>query len=288
MAIENEINPETMDLEALRNLANDHMDDEPAEEQIEAADDEQQDEQVVYRREIDLGDGSGKQVFEADSPEALIDKLVQAQEHASRKIRELSAAQKAKEPAAPKYNDNDKFLLGQRFQQDPIEATDEIWQKTKAAEKINAALERLEAIERRDRETQSAEAFVKRHPEYKAVPSNGEKMLRYLQVYQLEGTPENLDRAFNELKSSGLLVLNTEESSGTTNEPQPGKATSHTSRIEKAGASTRTVSKVSSGLSARNSARQVPKAEPTEDELYAMPLDQLERLANRQLRGEAE
>jgi len=47
---------------------------------------------AIYRREIDLGDGSGKQVFEAESVEELLDKLTEAQEHATRKIRELSAA----------------------------------------------------------------------------------------------------------------------------------------------------------------------------------------------------
>src|SRR5690348_17341391 len=46
------------------------------------------DDATKFRREIDLGDGSGKQVFEADSAEELIDKLTTAQENATRKIRE--------------------------------------------------------------------------------------------------------------------------------------------------------------------------------------------------------
>jgi len=38
----------------------------------------------------DLKDGSGIQVFEADTQEALIDKLIEAHVHATRKIRELT------------------------------------------------------------------------------------------------------------------------------------------------------------------------------------------------------
>ena len=42
----------------------------------------------TFRREIDLGDGSGKQVFEGATEAELSDKLATAQMHASKKIRE--------------------------------------------------------------------------------------------------------------------------------------------------------------------------------------------------------
>src|SRR5258706_387999 len=44
-----------------------------------------------YRRVIDLGGGAGPEVFEADSNEELVDKLADAKQHASKKIREQEA-----------------------------------------------------------------------------------------------------------------------------------------------------------------------------------------------------
>jgi len=52
-------------------------------------------------RTIDLGDGSGKQVFTADTAEELLDKLTTAQENATRKIREQEFELKREKRAKP-------------------------------------------------------------------------------------------------------------------------------------------------------------------------------------------
>ena len=46
--------------------------------------------EVFWERRIDLGDGSGVQVFRGRTERELVDALVKAQEHASRKIKEQS------------------------------------------------------------------------------------------------------------------------------------------------------------------------------------------------------
>src|SRR5690348_12024093 len=112
------LDPETMPLEALRALANQQVEDasatpaapaaQPRDEKGRfaktedgaadavdvAAEDEEfgEPDKIIYQREIDLGDGSGVQVFRADSLEELVDKLAEAQRNATRKIRELNQA----------------------------------------------------------------------------------------------------------------------------------------------------------------------------------------------------
>jgi 16S rRNA G966 N2-methylase RsmD len=57
---------------------------------------------MTYQKRIDLQDGSGVQVFEAESPEQLVDILVESQRHATKKIREQSRRIKALEREAGK------------------------------------------------------------------------------------------------------------------------------------------------------------------------------------------
>src|SRR5205823_3895620 len=78
----------------------------------------------LFRQEIDLGTG-GKQVFEAATQEELIAKLVEAQTHASRKIRELNQAVKQVPVPAPKPREltaDEKYILAQQFQNEPDKA----------------------------------------------------------------------------------------------------------------------------------------------------------------------
>ena len=96
------IDLDTIDIDELVKLANAELnpttekkEDEPAAAPVQQ-DDPEQEEELVYRREIDLGDGSGVQVFEGSSYDELIDKLANAQLHATRKIKELSTAKKAR------------------------------------------------------------------------------------------------------------------------------------------------------------------------------------------------
>src|SRR6266704_5157746 len=75
-----------------------------------------EDEPVLYRREIDLGDGSGTQVFEGETLEELVDKLADAQKHATRKIRDLNRqAKEVAAPPAPKpLTPDEEYLVSQQ------------------------------------------------------------------------------------------------------------------------------------------------------------------------------
>src|SRR6266568_7729436 len=83
-----------------------------------------EDEPVLYRREIDLGDGSGTQVFEGETLEELVDKLADAQKHATRKIRDLNRqAKEVAAPPAPKpLTPDEEYLVSQQLQSNPSKA----------------------------------------------------------------------------------------------------------------------------------------------------------------------
>src|SRR5690348_9223353 len=104
----------------------------------------------TFRREIDLGDGSGKQVFEADSPEALIDKLADAQVHATKKIREqaqqLQDAQQAQveEPEATNAFDKQKWFGA--LYEEPLGAIDQ-WAETRFGMPVDQLVQRLGQME---------------------------------------------------------------------------------------------------------------------------------------------
>src|SRR5690349_14030031 len=78
---------------------------------------EQEDEpaETVFRRTIDLGDGSGVQVFEAPTLEELVDKLAEAQRNASKKIRELVIKKKEEE----KTTADEEFVTAQNLMSRP-------------------------------------------------------------------------------------------------------------------------------------------------------------------------
>ena len=115
----NGFDPETAPLEELRAQANTEVDPEVAAAEAEAAkiaaaenEEPVEEEVTIYQRRIDLGDGSGVQVFNAGSMEELVDKLVTAQENATKKIRELNAA--VPKPQVQKERSADEeFVLSQ-------------------------------------------------------------------------------------------------------------------------------------------------------------------------------
>lgn len=128
-----------------------------------------------FRREIDLGDGSGVQKFEGATLDELVDKLAEAQRNATRKIREQAAQLKANEK--------------------PVEAP-----------KPGSAEERLAAIEARIAWANTASEFVGAHPDYQNTQQNAVKMERYMAAQGIPKTLEGLEQAFKELSESGLLA----------------------------------------------------------------------------------
>jgi len=214
--------------------------------------------QPKFRQEIDLGDGSGVQVFEADSQDALIEKLVEAQKNATVKIKELNRKIKLGLRPGTRPQDaqtsqqntfqprqlsaEERFLLAQKFQNDPASALDEAFAAQfgmSAAQlfaEVNSTRQFRQQIEKSAREQSEAQAFIEAYPEYTPTPNNSDAMLRYLEAHNMPVSAENLALAYEDLSSSGLLE---------TQAPATGEA-----RIEQPRAK-----KASTGLSDRNQAR---------------------------------
>jgi hypothetical protein len=288
-----DFDPETVDLEQLRQAAFREAAAQPTEQPTEQPRDasgkfvstnvekgpkgevEEVDE-IVYRKVIDLGDGSGVQVFEAPTADELIDKLATAQENATRKIKELTRAHK-EEPAKPKERTpEEKWLLSQDNLADPDATFDKLF-----AEKVGmpittfkTKIERLDAWERAQAEENAAKEFITKHPEFVPSPANARKIEKYVRTYNLDGTKaESIEQAFMDLNESGLLEVKAAQDP---NKPE-AKPQSRivTPEPEQPAKNTR----MSSGISSRRSVAQRGTSEPTEEDLYSMPLDKLRTLA---------
>ena len=274
-----QFDPETADINELIARANAEMqgnkEELSKEEQTlskeEQAEQTEEVDEVVYRREIDLGDGSGKQVFEADSLENLVDKLAKAQENATRKIRELSVVKKAEN----KPSEEEEFVLAQELATSPSLAFDKLFQKRfgKTAEQMQQILQRAESFDRQQAERTAAEEFVSGTPDYLANKANGSRITRYLETYKLEGTVENMQKAFKDLSESGLLETKAPET-------QDAETRNGTRIVTVAGHQRR----AASGLSSKRTASTTTRATgPTQEELESLPLDKLRDLANKEL-----
>ncbi len=236
---------------------------------------EDEPEEVVYRREIDLGDGAGVQVFEGGSYDELIDKLANAQLHATRKIRELSAVKKA-EAAKEELTPEQEFLLAQELTSKPSKVLKSVFESMVGMpiEEFKKKQAKLEQLESNQSSEQAAVEFVNATPDYFANPRNGERMTRYLQTYKMERTTENFKKAFADLSGSGLLEAKPASNGAANKQDDPD------TRI--AEAEPRTVvtqRKAGSGLSSRGrSASSGQKTELTLADLEAMPMEQLEAM----------
>lgn len=274
---EQQFDPETATLDDLRAMAEAEMRGEvetaETQEQTEETEVEQSDEpdEVVYRREIDLGDGSGVQVFEAPSVEELVDKLAVAQANATRKIRELTSAKK--QEAAPELSADEEWVIAQELATKPLEAFEKLFEKKlgrKPAE-LQKDLDDLAAFRREEAERKSAKEFVDAHPDYVPTPKNGARIEKWLRVEGLAATPENIEKAFQDLSESGLLESKKPETQAT--ETQSGARIVTVSGQRRA----------ASGLSVKRTASAQRTTGPTDEEAYKMPLDKLAELANREL-----
>lgn len=302
---------EQMNMEDLQELANQNMetavDDKPApkrnahgqfateeegtgeEQQEEAAGEgegEQQEEQpatqqpTIYRRVIDLGDGSGTQVFEGATQEELIDKLTKAQENATRKIRELSTTNRQTEQ---EHADNE-YIISQELLARPTDAIKRIFEKVVGMpiENFKTTVEKVKAFEAKSAARDAAAQFVTSTPAYYDVESNGARLGRYLNRFGLEFTVENMKKAFEELSADGLLVQRPQEPSAGN-----GNASAEQPRIATPAQPATPQRRTGSNLSSRGRSVAPPaKKKLTETDLYSMDIDKLQDLANRQLKGE--
>jgi len=171
---------------------------------------------------IDLKDGSGTQVFHDPTLKGLIAKLTKAQEHATRKIKDLSRQVKEskRELAKPDTSfepstltEEEKFLLGQELQTNPTGAVAKLIKATVGAspDEIREALTEGRKATAALKAQQEGAAFVTAHPEYANTLANEQAMTKYLRENNLAFTKANLEIALDELTEAGLVSTHEKE-----------------------------------------------------------------------------
>ena len=273
---------------------------EAAEDPAEDADD---DAEVVYRREIDLGDGAGKEVFEAPTIEELLDKIVTAKANATKKIREQEARLKElteQKKVNEQTDKDDEFVLSQDMLSRPTDAVKKAFKKATGiditevkslADRVKALTDAQSAQTELDAQNAAATAFVAEHPEYVANQANGARLSRAINLLIAEvkhsgqqvDYPSLLLKAYTDLNESGLLELRSPDAEATAEVKAPtGAEKTRIGRVPEDVAPTQRTVRRSSSLTSRANAGAAPKnTEPSEDDLYTMPLDKLKELANR-------
>lgn len=308
MAKHTQLELETMSLDDLKKNAVEEAAGPPEPEKKEAVVPNPEEQEIfVASREIDLGDGAGVEVFEAEGEtreaalEALADKIAEGKRNASAKIREqetrlreLEAANKKTIP--PKVNElspDDEFVIIQELQKSPSKAFRKLFKQFTGAEpeEFQTVKAAFDAFKNRQHtaEVSSAavSAFLAAHPDYEDDGKDGEKNTRLMQMQFNEmgitwppKSSDELTKAYLSLKESGLLILKGEGAHSDTNGNVDGKQRI----VEPTPAPTpqRTKKADSIGTQHRTPATPV-NTEPSEDDAYNMPLDKLRSLANKQL-----
>lgn len=288
MADEKELNPETMPLEELKAAAlaqegtkEPEVKPAPAVADVElpkeeAEEEPEQPEQFVYKKEIDLGDGSGVQVFSGtgatalEALEELTEKLAEAQRHATKKIHELNTRVKAEDTRTAQQKTDDEYVIAQRLQKEPSRAIRDV---------VTEVIAERETAQQRSLAAQ--QSFVDAHPDYVADRDNGARLTAEVQRLGFnEFTETSLEKAYQSLKASGLLKIKAEEAGGTTEEEAKDPQRIVEAKVE---ATQPRSPRRASTVSTRGGGAPVIKTGPTEDELYSLPLDKLKQMANEQL-----
>jgi hypothetical protein len=163
------------------------------------------------------------QRFEADTQQELIDKLAAAHENASAALYKTRAQVKLGTLLEPDPEEPIRTFEARTLTADErIKLTKDLSDPARAAEAHRTLLEAelgapLETVRTtlRDAEIQkrvesikaAIDAFRKEHPEYIDSESNGDKIKKYMEKKNLRYSVKNLNIAFEDLKSDGLLTL---------------------------------------------------------------------------------
>jgi len=270
--------------------------------EIKPAEQQEEEEVFVARRELDLGDGAGMEVFEAEGDtkeaalEALADKIADAKLNATKKIREQEAQLKdfrarTSEPPKPKeITDDEEYIYSQELQKKPLATLKKMWKELTGyeVEDFVTAKQAADAVNMAQRNNQAINTFIATHPDYEDDPKaggdkNGQLMKMKLAEMGLPCTSENLSKAYSHLKQSGLLVIKGEKAESGADDKAKETERIVQTKVE----ATPRVTKKSSGISTHSRATAVPtNVEPSEDEISKMSPEKLRELANKQLSGQ--
>lgn len=171
-------------------------------------------------RKIDLGDGSGVQVFSGETEAEVLDKLTEAQKNATIKIRELSQAKKRelkpdkREPLSefkPRIlSDMDIISLQNEIATNPASAFDKLFEAKVGAtpDQFAKQAQLMSQVILQRQEEQDAVEFIAEHPDdYLPCPENVRAIERFLQAEGINLTRNNLEYAFLHLKEEGKLKM---------------------------------------------------------------------------------
>lgn len=306
MAKHTQLEMEQMSFEDLKkNAAEDAAAPEP-EKKEEAAPEGDEQEVFVASREIDLGDGAGVEVFEAqgatkeEALEALADKIAEGKRNASAKIREqetrlreFEAAKKTEAPKTTELSPDDEYVIIQELQKSPSKAFRKLFKQFTGAEPEEFAnvKQAFDAFKTRQQTAEvgsaAVSAFLAAHPDYEDDGKEGEKNTRLMQMQFKEmglawppKSSDELTKAYLKLKESGLLILRDEGAHSDTTDAGEGKQRI----VEPEPAPTPQRTKKVTSIGTQNRTTAVPvNTEPSEDDAYSMPLEKLKGLANKQL-----
>jgi hypothetical protein len=182
-------------------------------------------EQFPCQKTIDLGDGKGVQVFKGKSWEEVSDKLVEAQRHATAKIRELtSRAPNGNQPESKplfqsvEYKPQpltraEQLQIAELLDENPERGFDELIKKRLGADPqaIANGLNIMQTLYRDKLEQNATSAWAQRHSgeywQYDLVPAL-QKIAQKLLGGGYPITENNLEWSYSHLVAAGELMVN--------------------------------------------------------------------------------
>ncbi len=252
-------------------------------EEIEETEEQPEVKEFFAERSFDLGDGAGSQVYKGkgatreDALEDLTDKLIKAQESATKRIKELKAP-KTQEPTITKEQES---LLAAELVQKPSETIAKILKAQGIdIEDVKESAKFVKTQKAITAKRTAADVFVAAHPDYADTDHNGRLLNKWCELHN-DFSTEGMNKAYQDLNDSGLLQVKGEEAGHVQVEDKSGTRTEPKTEVTPI---TR-VTKKASGVSTHSKTVTVTRTEPTEDELNSMSLDELRRRANQQLAG---
>ena len=235
-------------------------------------------------RTIDLGDGAGVQVFKGkgDTREAaledLSDKLAEAQKNATKKIREQAEALKAK-PVEKIYTADEESLYSAELLKAPTVAFKKLFKEVTGVdvEEFKTVTAREKAFQAGQEKKRIADNFVAINPDFADTERNGRLINKWCELHN-DFSLEGLNKAYLDLNESGLLDVKGEEAG-----VEQVEAKSVTGIPPKTEVIPPQRTKKASGLSTQRRTVVPVAAATSEEDMYALPLEELRKRANQQL-----
>lgn len=279
---------ETMSLEDLRKAAEEEarkLSTKPSITEVEEEEEEQEEpaKEFFAERSFDLEDGAGSQVYKGkgasreDALEDLSNNLIVAQKNATKRIKEL----KAPKPQEPVISKEQESLLAAELVQKPSETITKILKAHGIdLDDVKESTKFIKSQKEAGKKKASADSFVAQHPDYADTDHNGKLINKWCELHN-DFSLDSFNKAYQDLNDSGLLQVKGEEAGRGQEKDKPTTRTE-----EEVEVISPRVTKKTSGLSTHRRTVVPVATEPSEDELYSMPLDKLRALANKHLVGQ--